>query len=84
MDEIVVPPELLLPASICPRLPLSTDQGHMLCIPQELWAFLIHMVVTDFRQRWSSQARQWAHVDAAHLNPDTPQIKEPESTQKAA
>ena len=35
-------------------------------------------------QRWSKQARQWAHVDAVHLNPDTPQIKEPQHTLKTA
>lgn len=35
-------------------------------------------------QRWSKQARQWAHVDVVHLNPDTPQIKEPQHTQKSA
>jgi transposase InsO family protein len=35
-------------------------------------------------QRWSKQARQWAHVDAVQLNPDTPQIKEPQHTQKSA
>ena len=35
-------------------------------------------------QRWSRQTRQWAHVDVVHLNPETPQIKEPQNTQKAA
>ena len=36
-------------------------------------------------QHWSGQARQWAHVDTVHLNPDTEQqTKEPEHTQKAA
>ena len=35
-------------------------------------------------QRWSKQARQWAHVNIVHLNPDTPQIKEPQLTQKSA
>ena len=33
-------------------------------------------------QRWSGQARQWAHVDTVHLNPETPHIKEPQHTQK--
>jgi len=35
-------------------------------------------------QRWSGQARQWAHVDVVHLNPKTTQIKEPQKTQKTA
>ena len=38
-------------------------------------------------QRWSRQARQWTHVEVVHLNPDTPQtpqIKEPQRTQKSA
>ena len=35
-------------------------------------------------QRWSGHARQWAHVDTVHLNPETPQIKEPEHTKKIA
>ncbi|MDB5867883.1 MAG: Glyoxalase/bleomycin resistance protein/dioxygenase [Polaromonas sp.] len=35
-------------------------------------------------QRWSGQARQWTHVDAVHLNPDTLPIKEPQRTQKLA
>ena len=35
-------------------------------------------------QRWSGQARQWTHVDAVHLNPETPQIKEHQLTQKTA
>ena len=35
-------------------------------------------------QRWSGQHRQWAHVDTVHLNPETPQIKEPQHTQKTA
>jgi len=35
-------------------------------------------------QRGSRQARQSAHVDAVHLKPDTPHIKEPLQTQKAA
>ena len=26
-------------------------------------------------QRWSGLAGQWAHVDAVHRNPETPQIK---------
>ena len=35
-------------------------------------------------QRWSGQVRWWAHVDVVHLNPETPQIKEPHHAQKAA
>ena len=35
-------------------------------------------------QRWSVQPRQWAYVDVVHLNPETPQIKESQHTQKAA
>jgi putative transposase len=35
-------------------------------------------------QRWSGQPRQWAHVDVVHLNPETPQIKEPQLTRKTA
>ncbi len=35
-------------------------------------------------QRWSGQARQWAHVDVVHLNPENPQIKELRNTQKVA
>ena len=35
-------------------------------------------------QRWSGQPRQWAYVDVVHLNPETPQIKESQHTQKAA
>ena len=34
-------------------------------------------------QRWSAMPRQWAHVDAVYLNPDTPNNKEPEHHQKA-
>ena len=34
--------------------------------------------------RWSGQVRRWAHVDVVHLNPETPQIKEPHHAQKAA
>lgn len=33
-------------------------------------------------QRWSRQARKWTHIDVVHLNPDTPQIKEPQYAQK--
>ena len=35
-------------------------------------------------QRWSAMPRQWAHVDAVYLNPDTPNNKEPEHHQKVA
>ncbi|MBG6071787.1 hypothetical protein IWX87_001540 [Polaromonas sp. CG_9.7] len=35
-------------------------------------------------QRWSGQASQWAYVDVVHLNQETPQIKEPQNTQKVA
>ena len=35
-------------------------------------------------QRWSTMPRQWAHVDAVYLNPDTPNNKEPEHHQKVA
>ncbi len=35
-------------------------------------------------QCWSKQARQWAHVDVVHINPDTTQIKDPQHIQKAA
>ncbi len=35
-------------------------------------------------QRWPRQARQWTHVEVVHLNPDTPQIKEPQRTPKSA
>lgn len=35
-------------------------------------------------QRWSGQPRQWALVDVVHLNPETPQIKELQHTQKVA
>ncbi|MBG6074168.1 hypothetical protein IWX87_003961 [Polaromonas sp. CG_9.7] len=35
-------------------------------------------------QRWSGQPRQWTYVDVVHLNPETPQIKESQHTQKAA
>jgi hypothetical protein len=33
-------------------------------------------------QRWSKQARQWAHVDVVRLNPETPQIKGFETRKK--
>ena len=35
-------------------------------------------------QRWSAMPRQWPHVDAVYLNPDTPNNKEPEHHQKVA
>ena len=35
-------------------------------------------------QRWSAMPRQWPHVDAVDLNPDTPNNKEPEHHQKVA
>ena len=34
--------------------------------------------------RWSAQTRNWGFIDAVHLNPDTPQSKEPEAAKKAA
>jgi transposase InsO family protein len=34
--------------------------------------------------RWSSGTRDWAFVDAVHLNPDSPQTKEPEAARRAA
>lgn len=37
-----------------------------------------------YPQRWSRQVRQWTHVGAVPLYPDTPQIKERQHTQKAA
>jgi len=35
-------------------------------------------------QRWSSQCRNWRHLDQVHLNPEKPQTKEPETHKKAA
>ena len=36
-------------------------------------------------QRWSAQARQWAHVDVVHLNPETEQqAKKSKHKQKTA
>ena len=34
--------------------------------------------------RWSAQTRNWGFIDAVHLNPDTPQSKEPEAAKKTA
>ncbi len=34
--------------------------------------------------RWSGQVREWSYVRTVHLNPDTPQNKELQTTQKAA
>ena len=34
--------------------------------------------------RWSQKTRDWAFVDAVHLNPDSPQTKEVESSKKVA
>jgi putative transposase len=34
--------------------------------------------------RWSRQTRDWGFIDAVHLNPDTPQPKEPEAAKQAA
>ncbi len=34
--------------------------------------------------RWSKQTRNWSRVDAVHLNPDTPEIKERPPLKKAA
>lgn len=34
--------------------------------------------------RWSGQVRDWSYVDTVHLNPDTPQNKEPQTIPKAA
>ena len=35
-------------------------------------------------QRWSTGTRNWAFVDAVHLNPDSPQNKESEAAKRAA
>jgi transposase InsO family protein len=34
--------------------------------------------------RWSGKARDWTFIDAVHLNPDSPQMKEAELAKKAA
>lgn len=34
--------------------------------------------------RWTSQARDWSHIDEVHLNPDTPQNKDLKLNLKAA
>ena len=34
--------------------------------------------------RWSTKTRDWAFIDAVHLNPDSPQNKETKTDQKAA
>ena len=33
--------------------------------------------------RWSAQSRNWCFIDAVHLNPDSPQTKEPEAARNA-
>lgn len=35
-------------------------------------------------QRWSTGTRNWAFLDAVHLNPDSPQTKESEAAKRAA
>jgi putative transposase len=35
-------------------------------------------------RRWSGQTRDWAFINAVHLNPDYSQIKEPQAVQKSA
>ena len=47
-------------------------------------ALVYERALQENPQRWSGQTRQWAHVDAVHLNPETPQIKAPHHTQQAA
>jgi hypothetical protein len=42
---------------ILPRLPILTDQGHLPCILPSLSAFVIYMVVSDFRQPVSNFPR---------------------------
>ena len=34
--------------------------------------------------RWSKQVRDWHYIDTVHLNPDTPQNKDSQTTQKVA
>jgi putative transposase len=34
--------------------------------------------------RWSKQTRDWGFIDTVTLNPDTPQLKEPEAAKQAA
>ena len=34
--------------------------------------------------RWSKQICDWSYLDTVHLDPDTPQNKEPQTIQKAA
>ena len=34
--------------------------------------------------RWSGQTRDWSFIDTVHLNPDTPQPKEPAAAKQTA